>query len=208
MLKARICGWILLLPLFVLSLPAQSELRCVANAVDIRPLFSAVTTEDRKRIEGTINNSVNLATFDLSATDWTVHRGDLVVDGDIESDGKLIVLGNLTIKGDLSTDSLIEPWIVLGNVTADNIFTGSPLLITGSINAKGLVFINSYYDNPSTIKGSINARGIFIDDTTAPVLFSSANSEFIVRASDKQETKNVKKNTDINEPRSILLAGS
>ncbi len=200
MLKARICGWILLLPLFVLSLPAQSELRCVANAVDIRPLFSAITTEDRKRIEGTINNSVNLATFDLSATDWTVHRGDLVVDGDIESDGKLIVLGNLTIKGDLSTDSLIEPWIVLGNVTADNIFTGSPLLITGSINAKGLVFINSYYDNPSTIKGSINARGIFIDDTTAPVLFSSANSEFIVRASDKQETKNVKKALTLMNP--------
>ena len=69
MLKARICGWILLLPLFVLSLLAQSELRCVANAVDIRPLFSAVTTEDRKRIEGTINNSVNLATFALSVTD-------------------------------------------------------------------------------------------------------------------------------------------
>lgn len=52
MLKARICGWILLLPLFVLSLPAQSELRCVANAVDIRPLFSAVTTEDRMNRPG------------------------------------------------------------------------------------------------------------------------------------------------------------
>ncbi|MBA1636846.1 polymer-forming cytoskeletal protein, partial [Escherichia coli] len=72
--------------------------------------------------------------------------------------------------------------------------------ITGSINASGLVFIDSYYDNPSTIKGSINARGIFINDIIAPVVVSSTNSEFMVRAGDKNDTENVKKALTIINP--------
>ena len=48
MFKARICGWIGLLPLFMLSLPVQAELRCVANTVDIEPFFSAATAEDKQ----------------------------------------------------------------------------------------------------------------------------------------------------------------
>ncbi len=64
----------------------------------------------------------------------------------------------------------------------------------------GLVFIDSYYDNPSTIKGSINARGIFINDIIAPVVASSTNSEFMVRASDKNDTENVKKALMIINP--------
>ncbi|HBB3117777.1 TPA: DUF2773 domain-containing bactofilin [Escherichia coli] len=193
MFKARICGWIGLLPLFMLSLPVQAELRCVANAVDIEQFFSAATAEDKQQVEQAINSSVNLVPFGLSASDWKVHRGDLVVEGNIESNQKLIVLGNLTVKGNISTFSLSNPWVILGNVTATNIVTDSPLLITGSINASGLVFIDSYYDNPSTIKGSINARGIFINDIIAPVVASSTNSEFMVRASDKNDTENVKK---------------
>lgn len=193
MFKARICGWISLFTLFMLSLPAQAELRCVANEVDIEPFFSAATAEDKQQVEQAINGSVNLVPVGLSAPDWKVHRGDLVVEGNIESNEKLIVLGNLTVKGDISTYSLSNPWVILGNVTATNIVTDSPLLITGSINASGLVFIDSYYDNPSTIKGNINARGIFINDIIAPVVVSSTNSEFTVRASDKNDTENIKK---------------
>ncbi|VED35870.1 protein involved in detoxification of methylglyoxal [Escherichia coli] len=200
MFKPRICSWIGLLPLFMLSLPVQAELRCVANAVDIEPFFSAATAEDKQQVEQAINSSVNLVPFGLSASDWKVHRGDLVVDGNIESNQKLIVLGNLTVKGNISTFSLSNPWIILGNVTATNIVTDSPLLITGSINASGLVFIDSYYDNPSTIKGSINARGIFINDIIAPVVVSSTNSEFMVRAGDKNDTENVKKALTIINP--------
>ncbi|MFY2187211.1 DUF2773 domain-containing bactofilin [Escherichia coli] len=200
MFKARICGWIGLLPLFMLSLPVQAELRCVANTVDIEPFFSAATAEDKQQVEQAINSSVNLVPFGLSASDWKVHRGDLVVEGNIESNQKLIVLGNLTVKGNISTFSLSNPWVILGNVTATNIVTDSPLLITGSINASGLVFIDSYYDNPSTIKGSINARGIFINDIIAPVVASSTNSEFMVRASDKNDTENVKKALMIINP--------
>ncbi|MHA0485653.1 DUF2773 domain-containing bactofilin [Escherichia coli] len=200
MFKARICGWIGLLPLFMLSLPVQAELRCVANAVDIEQFFSAATAEDKQQVEQAINSSVNLVPFGLSASDWKVHRGDLVVEGNIESNQKLIVLGNLTVKGNISTFSLSNPWVILGNVTATNIVTDSPLLITGSINASGLVFIDSYYDNPSTIKGSINARGIFINDIIAPVVASSTNSEFMVRASDKNDTENVKKALMIINP--------
>lgn len=200
MFKARICGWIGLLPLFMLSLPVQAELRCVANAVDIEQFFSAATAEDKQQVEQAINSSVNLVPFGLSASDWKVHRGDLVVEGNIESNQKLIVLGNLTVKGNISTFSLSNPWVILGNVTATNIVTDSPLLIAGSINASGLVFIDSYYDNPSTIKGSINARGIFINDIIAPVVASSTNSEFMVRASDKNDTENVKKALMIINP--------
>lgn len=186
--------------LFILSLPVQAELRCVANAVDINPFLSAATAEDKQQVEQAINSSVNLVPFGLSASDWKVHRGDLVVEGNIESNQKLIVLGNLTVKGNISTFSLSNPWVILGNVTATNIVTDSPLLITGSINASGLVFIDSYYDNPSTIKGSINARGIFINDIIAPVVASSTNSEFMVRASDKNDTENVKKALMIINP--------
>ncbi len=39
MFKPVLCSWIGLLPLFMLSLPVQAELRCVANAVDIEPFF-------------------------------------------------------------------------------------------------------------------------------------------------------------------------
>lgn len=200
MFKPRICSWIGLLPLFMLSLPVQAELRCVANAVDIEPFFSAATAEDKQQVEQAINSSVSLVSFGLSASDWKVHRGDLVVEGNIESNQKLIVLGNLTVKGNISTFSLSNPWVILGNVTATNIVTDSPLLITGSINANGLVFIDSYYDNPSTIKGSINALGIFINDIIAPVVVSSTNSEFMVRASDKNDTENVKKALMIINP--------
>ncbi len=56
----------------------------------------------------------------------------------------------------------------------------------------GLVFIDSYYDNPSTIKGKVLMR-VEIDDIIAPVVASSTNSEFMVRASDKHDTENVKK---------------
>lgn len=135
MLKARNCGWIRLLPLFMLSLPVQAELRCVANAVDIESFFSAATAEDKQQVEQAINSSVNLVPFGLSASNWKVHRGDLVVEGNIESNQKLIVLGNLTVKGNISTFSLSNPWVILGNVTATNIVADSPLLITGSINA-------------------------------------------------------------------------
>ncbi|EKF2764106.1 DUF2773 domain-containing bactofilin [Escherichia coli] len=200
MFKARNCGWIRLLPLFMLSLPVQAELRCVANAVDIESFFSAATAEDKQQVEQAINSSVNLVPFGLSASNWKVHRGDLVVEGNIESNQKLIVLGNLTVKGNISTFSLSNPWVILGNVTATNIVADSPLLITGSINASGLVFIDSYYDNPSTIKGIINARGIFINDIIAPVVASSTNSEFMVRASDKHDTENVKKALMIINP--------
>ncbi|MEL2692629.1 hypothetical protein R9J58_01285, partial [Escherichia coli] len=82
MFKARICGWIGLLPLFMLSLPVQAELRCVANAVDIEQFFSAATAEDKQQVEQAINSSVNLVPFGLSASDWKVHRGDLVVGND------------------------------------------------------------------------------------------------------------------------------
>ncbi|HCE4267748.1 TPA: hypothetical protein NEW46_001954, partial [Escherichia coli] len=99
MFKARNCGWIRLLPLFMLSLPVQAELRCVANAVDIESFFSAATAEDKQQVEQAINSSVNLVPFGLSASNWKVHRGDLVVEGNIESNQKLIVLGNLTVKG-------------------------------------------------------------------------------------------------------------
>lgn len=51
MFKSRICGWIGLLPLFMLSLPVQAELRCVANTVDIEPFFSAATAEDKQQVE-------------------------------------------------------------------------------------------------------------------------------------------------------------
>lgn len=50
MFKPRICSWIGLLPLFMLSLPVQAELRCVANAVDIEPFFSAATAEDNNKL--------------------------------------------------------------------------------------------------------------------------------------------------------------
>lgn len=106
MFKARNCGWIRLLPLFMLSLPVQAELRCVANAVDIESFFSAATAEDKQQVEQAINSSVNLVPFGLSASNWKVHRGDLVVEGNIESNQKLIVLGNLTVKGNISTFSL------------------------------------------------------------------------------------------------------
>ncbi|MCL8378565.1 polymer-forming cytoskeletal protein, partial [Escherichia coli] len=78
MFKARICGWIGLLPLFMLSLPVQAELRCVANTVDIEPFFSAATAEDKPQVEPAINSSVNLVAFGLSASAWTVHRDALV----------------------------------------------------------------------------------------------------------------------------------
>ncbi|STM76762.1 protein involved in detoxification of methylglyoxal [Escherichia coli] len=51
MFKARICGWIGLLPLFMLSLPVQAELRCVANVVDIEQFFL--------RLPLKINNKLN-----------------------------------------------------------------------------------------------------------------------------------------------------
>lgn len=46
----------------------------------------------------------------------------------------------------------------------------------------------------------INARGIFINDIIAPVVASSTNSEFMVRASDKNDTENVKKALMIINP--------
>ncbi|HCT5041787.1 TPA: DUF2773 domain-containing protein [Escherichia coli] len=116
MFKARICGWIGLLPLFILSLPVQAELRCVANAVDIEPFFSAATAEDKQQVEQAINSSVNLVPVGLSAPDWKVHRGNLVVEGNIESNEKLIVLGNLTVKGNnargIFINDIIAPVVV------------------------------------------------------------------------------------------------
>ena len=63
MFKARNCGWIRLLPLFMLSLPVQAELRCVANAVDIESFFSAATAEDKQQVEQAGNDSNLLIVF-------------------------------------------------------------------------------------------------------------------------------------------------
>ncbi|MDO1659574.1 polymer-forming cytoskeletal protein, partial [Escherichia coli] len=73
MLKARNCGWMRLLPLFMLSLPVQAELRCVANAVDIESFFSAAAAEDHQRVEHAINRSVNLVPVGISASNWKLH---------------------------------------------------------------------------------------------------------------------------------------
>ncbi len=51
--------------------------------------FSAATAEDKQQVEQAINSSVNLVPFGLSASDWKVHRGDLVVEGNIESNQKI-----------------------------------------------------------------------------------------------------------------------
>ena len=67
MFKPRICSWIGLLPLFMLSLPVQAELRCVANAVDIEQFFFLFSAEDKQQVEQAINSSVNLVPFGLSA---------------------------------------------------------------------------------------------------------------------------------------------
>lgn len=85
MFKARICGWIGLLFLFMLSFLVQAELWCVANAVDIEQFFFAATAEDKQQVEQAINSSVNFVFFGLFALDWKVHCGDLVVEGNIES---------------------------------------------------------------------------------------------------------------------------
>lgn len=55
MLKARNCGWIRLLPLFMLSLPVQAELRCVANAVDIESFFLRLPLKINNNVEQAIN---------------------------------------------------------------------------------------------------------------------------------------------------------
>lgn len=75
MFKARNCGWIRLLPLFMLSLPVQAELRYVANAVDIESFFSAATAEDKQQVEQAINSSVNLVPLrficiELESASW------------------------------------------------------------------------------------------------------------------------------------------
>lgn len=105
----------------------------------------------------------------------------------------MIVFGNLTVKGNIFTFFFFNLWVIFGNVTATNIVTDLLLLIAGLINASGLVFIDLYYDNLFTIKGSINARGIFINDIIALVVAFLTNSEFMVCASDKNDTENVKK---------------
>lgn len=105
----------------------------------------------------------------------------------------MIVFGNLIVKGNIFIFFFFNLWVIFGNVTVTNIVADLLLLIIGSINVSGLVFIDLYYDNSFTIKGSINARGIFINDIIVFVVAFSINSEFMVRASDKYDIENVKK---------------
>ncbi|PJW22630.1 methylglyoxal detoxification protein, partial [Escherichia coli] len=134
MFKPSICSWRGFLPMFILILPIQVEFGCVAKADKIEPFLAADAAKVRQQVEQAINSSVNLVPCGLSASHWKVHRGDLVVEGNIESNKRLIVLCNLTVRSDNSSFSLSNPWVVLGIVAVTNMVSDSPVLITGSRN--------------------------------------------------------------------------
>ena len=98
-------------------------------------------------------------------THWYAHRGDLVIDGDLDNDMLLLVDGDLTIRGtynDYRGDS--GHLLVLGDVRAENVLSWNAFCATGSLYAAGLV-LAYYNDHPFEVSGPLlAARGLVLVD--------------------------------------------
>lgn len=95
---------------------------------------------------------------------WYLHRGDLTVDGDLESVLNLVVDGDLTVRGTLADDLEEARLVVSGDLRAENILSRHLLVVLGSLLVKGVVYAD-YNDWAFEVWGdALRARAFLVSD--------------------------------------------
>lgn len=95
---------------------------------------------------------------------WYLHRGDLTVDGDLDSTLNLVVDGDLTVRGTLTDDSGEALLVVTGDLRAGNVLSRQLLVVLGSLLATGVVHAD-YNDWCFEVWGdSLHARALVVSD--------------------------------------------
>ena len=92
---------------------------------------------------------------------WHVHRGDLILEGDLDNDLCLVVEGNLTIRGNYNDYlSDIGYLLCLGDMRVQNVLSWNAFCVAGNLYAAGMVF-GYYNDFPFDVCGDVlKARGV------------------------------------------------
>lgn len=99
--------------------------------------------------------------------DWYVHRGDLTIDGDLDSDLNLVVDGDLTVRGTLCDAGGEASLVVMGDVRAMNVLTSQLMVVLGSLHCSGLVH-GDYNDYCLEVYGKeMSARALVLTDHSA-----------------------------------------
>lgn len=95
---------------------------------------------------------------------WYLHRGDLTVDGDLESVLNLVVDGDLTVRGTLTDDLEEARLVVTGDLRAENVLSRHLLVVLGSLLVKGVVYAD-YNDWAFEVWGrALRARAFLVSD--------------------------------------------
>jgi hypothetical protein len=95
---------------------------------------------------------------------FLIHDGDLVIDGNFDSNTRLVVRGNLKVKGfytDYRDD--IGVLIVTGTMSAENLYSWGALYVGKDLNVAGLA-LTVYNDFTFEVAGKVNARALVISD--------------------------------------------
>ncbi len=123
--------------------------------------------------------------FEDESTEWRIHRGDLVLPGNLDNVDPLIIDGSLRLAGsydDYGTGTGLL--VVLGDFEAENVFTWDALYVKGAVKVRGLLY-GAYNDYAFEADGGVTARGIVMDDHSSS--FRVEQAEFSV---DNNETPN------------------
>lgn len=95
---------------------------------------------------------------------WYVHRGDLTVDGDLDSTLDLVVDGDLTVRGVLTDDTKEARLVVTGDLRCEGLLSRHLLVVLGSLHARGLVVAEGNDDAFEVWGDAFTARALVVSD--------------------------------------------
>jgi hypothetical protein len=105
--------------------------------------------------------------YNFEKTNFLIHDGDLVIDGNFDCDTRLVVGGNLTVKGlynDYRDD--VGVLVVDGNMSAKHLYSWGALYVKRDLNVEGLAMA-VYNDFTFEVGGKVNARALVISDKSS-----------------------------------------
>lgn len=98
---------------------------------------------------------------------WTIHEGDLIVDGNWKADEIckrsecLLITGNLHVKGTYDGYRNTFSWVVvLGDMTANDVICWYGLTVIRNLSVKGIVYVE-HYVFPLELGGDLRARYLY-----------------------------------------------
>jgi hypothetical protein len=144
--------------LFMSGLSGATEWTLASELAGAKPASAEEKALWRKRLA---NMQVH---YNFEDTEFQVHRGDLMIDGNFYCDTLLIVDGNLKISGmydDYRANTGVL--VVSGDMAVDRLYSWGAVYVAGDLNVTQLA-LSVYNDFTFEVGGKVHARALVLSD--------------------------------------------